>query len=435
MNHINNCTLFAVDCIQPELAIKALEKTSEQLTFYEIILFSDVKPKNFNSKFKFIQIDRIGSLDEYSEFMLYKLVEYITTDFCFSIHYDGFVVRPDLWKDDYLKYDFIGAPWRRDAHFLYNNNRVGNGGVSIRSKRIMEYIKTIPNLRGHEDTLICSNLYPHLIEKGYRFAPLEIAATFSVEQPCDDIQLQVGDTFAFHGKHTPQHIEEIRKLIQAHYRDDLLNLSKDDLKDWIRNKAGSQQPDYFLCNTPGNLQLQQIPEEYSELLDILRTSNVTSYLELGVGNGGSFFVNSIFLQKTARTLHCVDNIAYRNTHIKQTETKIQAKVDKLSAMFNEKDIKFFNASTHDFFNENKNQYDCIFIDADHSYDGVKEDYDNAMKIINTNGIIILHDIANTDTGVAQLWQEIKNNHKQVKQFSYRASPNNGYACGIGVIFL
>jgi hypothetical protein len=58
-----------------------------------------------------------------------------------------------------------------------------------------------------------------------------------------------------------------------------------------------------------------------------------------------------------------------------------------------------------------------------------------MKIINTNGIIILHDIANTDTGVAQLWQEIKNNHKQVKEFSYRASPNNGYACGIGVIFL
>lgn len=435
MNHITNCTLFVIDCIQPELAVKALEKTCEQLTFKEVTLFSHEKPHNFNNNFKFIKIDKINSLEQYSEFMIYKLADYINTEFCFSIHCDGFVIRPDLWSNEYLEYDYIGAPWRKDSYFIVDNNRVGNGGVSIRSKKLMEYVKTIPNLKGNEDVLICSTLKNSLEKQGFKFAPLDLASSFSVEHVCDDLLLQVGDTFAFHGKNTERHLHEIRQLLQSYYRDDLIKMSKNDLKSWIRNKAGSQQPDYFLCNTPGNLQLQQIPEEYSELLDILRTNDIKTYLELGVGNGGSFFVNSIFLQRTANTLHCVDNIAYRETHIKQTEVKIQTKVDKLKDMFNDKDITFFNDSTDGFFDKNKNKYDCIFIDADHSYEGVKADYNNSKKFINEKGIIILHDIANIDTGVAQLWSEIKAEHTNIKEFSYRESSYNRYNCGIGAIFL
>jgi predicted O-methyltransferase YrrM len=431
---IDNCTLFAVDCVQPELAIKALEKTCEQLSFKEVIFFSDIKPKIFNEKFKFQQIDKISSLDEYSEFMLTKLTDFIDTEFCFSVHHDGFVINPDLWDDRFLECDYIGAPWPRNAHFIIEGKRVGNGGVSIRSKKLMEYVKTIPQ-RGHEDTVICVNLRSHLEDKGFVFAPLEVAAKFSVELPCDDLNQNTSNTFAFHGKHTPDHINEIKKLIKLHYRNDLIKMNVEDIRDWVRNKAGCQQPDYFLCNTAGNLELQQVPEEYSEFLNIMRDQKVKTYLELGVGNGGSFFVNSIFLQKTAIKLHCVDNIAYRDTHIKQSETKIQKKVDMLQEMFSDKDIFFHNMSTNEFFEQNKNTFDCIFIDADHSYEGVLADYKNAMEVINKGGIIILHDIANTDTGVAKLWNEIKLIHTNTIEFKHKVNPNIGYACGIGIIFL
>lgn len=434
MINIDNCTLFAVDCIQPELAIKALEKTCKQINFKEVIFFSDVKPTYLNDKFKFHQIEKINNLDEYSEFMLTKLTNFIDTEFCFSIHHDGFVVNLELWSNDFIKYDYIGAPWPSTAQFILEGKRVGNGGVSIRSKKLMEYVKTIPQ-RGHEDTVICVNLRTHLEERGFTFAPLEVAAKFSVELTCADLDQQVSNTFAFHGKHTSEHIAEIKKLIKSHYRDDLIKMSVEELRDWICNKAGSQQPDYFICNTPGNLQLQQVPEEYSEFLNIMRNQNIKTYLELGVGNGGSFFVNSIFLQKTASKLHCVDNIAYRDTHIKQSETKIQKKVDMLQEMFTDKDIFFHNMSTDDFFDQNKNVFDCIFIDADHSYEGVYKDYKNAMKAIEPNGIIILHDIANTDTGVYKLWNEIKKIHTSVKEFTYKANPALGYPCGIGIIFL
>ena len=431
---INNCTLFAVDCIQPELAIKALEKTCEHLSFKEVIFFSDKKPKIFNDNFTFQQIEKISSLDEYSEFMLTKLTDFITTEFCFSVHHDGFVINPSLWDNRFLEYDYIGAPWPINSHFIIEGKRVGNGGVSIRSKKLMEYVKTIPQ-RGHEDTVICVNLRNHLEENGFTFAPLEVAAKFSVELTCDDLGQKVSNTFAFHGKHTPEHIAEIKNLIKSHYRDDLIRMSVEGLCDWIRNKAGSQQPEYFICNTPGNLQLQQVPEEYSEFLNIIRDRDIKTYLELGVGNGGSFFVNSIFLQKTASKLHCVDNIAYRDTHIKQSETKIQKKVDMLQEMFSDKDIFFHNMSTDNFFNKNQDIFDCIFIDADHSYEGVLSDYNNAMKVINKNGIIILHDIANTDTGVARLWNEIKLIHSNTVEFKHKVNPNIGYACGIGIIYL
>jgi predicted O-methyltransferase YrrM len=433
MINIDNCTLFAVDCIQPEIAIKALEKTCEHLSFKEVIFFSDIKPTFLDTRFKFQQIERLNSLDDYSDFILTKLTNFINTEFCFSIHHDGFVVNPQLWSEDFIKYDYIGAPWPVTAQFIIPGKRVGNGGVSIRSKKLMDYIKTIP-CSGHEDTAICVNLRSHLEDKGFTFAPLEVAAKFSVELACDDLNQQVSNTFAFHGKHTPDHISEIKNLIKKHYRDDLIKMDVHELKNWIRNKAGCQQPDYFICNTAGNLQLQQVPEEYSEFLNIIRDTDIKTYLELGVGNGGSFFVNSIFLQKTANKLHCVDNIAYRNTHVKQSETKIQNKVDMLQEMFSCKDIFFHNMSTNDFFERNTDTFDCIFIDADHSYEGVLADYKNAIKIINKGGIIILHDIANTDTGVSRLWNEIKEIHPIIKEFKYKSN-STWFPCGIGIIFI
>ena len=431
MINLKNTTLVVVDTKQPHIAVKALEKTCESIDFKRVILFSNKKPFNFNNKFEFIEIPNITNLVEYSKFIVNKLPDYIDTDFVFSIHHDGFVINPDKWSDDFLKYDWIGAPWKKDAHFLYNGERVGNGGVSIRSKKLMDLAKMY-DCDNHEDTFICCSLRPFLNNKGIKFAPLDLAAKFSIEFGSDDLNIQFEDVFAFHGKHTPKHINEIKNLHFKYYKEDLLKMDQEQLKAWLREEAGSSQPDYFYCKTKGNLTLQQIPEEYSELLQIFNNSNIKTYLELGVANGGSFFVNSIFLQNTAEQLHCVDNLAYKDTHVKQTKEKIESKVNKLKELFPEKEFKFFNSTTDDFFKVNKNKYDCIFIDADHSYEGVKKDFENALEVLNENGILIFHDIANAEVGVCKLWNEIKDNFKDSKEFKYSAV--DWYNCGIGVIF-
>ena len=429
--NLHNVTLVSADTKQPHLAVKSLEKTCEHINFKRIILFSDVKPFNFNDNFKFIPISKFNNLIDYSKFIVNVLPEYINTEFCFNVHHDGFVVNPDKWDDNFLNYDWIGAPWKKGAHFLYNGERVGNGGVSIRSKKLMDMAKQY-NCDNHEDSFICCSLRSTLINKGIEFAPLELASKFSIECGSDDLNITFDDVLAFHGNHSQRHINEIRENIFRYYQQDLIKMDDHTLTSWIRDEAGSSQPDYFYCTTKGNLTLQQIPEEYVCLLDFFKTSNIQSYLELGVANGGSFFVNSIFLQNTATTLHCVDNLSYEGTHVEQTESKILSKVNKLKKMFPHKDVKFFNSSTDLFFKNNNNKYDCIFIDADHTYEGVKKDFENSLDCLNENGFLIFHDIANTDTGVAKLWSEIKNNFKNYKEFKHTKA--NWYNCGIGIIY-
>ena len=44
-----------------------------------------------------------------------------------------------------------------------------------------------------------------------------------------------------------------------------------------------------------------------------------------------------------------------------------------------------------FFEDNTDTFDCVFIDGLHYYEQVKKDIENSLKVLNPNGIILLHD--------------------------------------------
>jgi len=48
-------------------------------------------------------------------------------------------------------------------------------------------------------------------------------------------------------------------------------------------------------------------------------------------------------------------------------------------------------TSDNFFVKNKNYFDIIFIDGLHHYDQVIKDIQNSLKILNTNGFILIHD--------------------------------------------
>jgi len=54
-------------------------------------------------------------------------------------------------------------------------------------------------------------------------------------------------------------------------------------------------------------------------------------------------------------------------------------------------IKFYNMTTDEYFKQNTNTFDSIFIDADHEYNQVLKDFRNSLNILNSGGIIFLHD--------------------------------------------
>ena len=213
MLNLENVTLATASSIDLDRSIKALDYSCKGINFGAVKLVSHEKPNNLSPNIKFEYIEKMNNLDEYSYNMIYRLGEYIETEFVLVIQADGHVVNPSSWRDEFLEYDYIGAPFPlphdsfsyRDANG--NLLRVGNGGFSLRSKKLVD----LPNKLGlewkpfhgyyNEDGYICVN-YRHIYEEnGLKYAPLDVAKYFSHES---DIPETEGITpFGFHGKRHP----------------------------------------------------------------------------------------------------------------------------------------------------------------------------------------------------------------------------------------
>ncbi|MES2395658.1 MAG: class I SAM-dependent methyltransferase [Bacteroidota bacterium] len=210
---------------------------------------------------------------------------------------------------------------------------------------------------------------------------------------------------------------------------EIYNYSKQELIDYLRHEAGSSNQDYFHAKKTGGLKLQQVPEEYAELLLALKGYGAESYLSLGVGNGGSFAMECFFMQKSLTNAIEIDNLAY-GAQIGQNEKEILDFIE-IARPFMNKDcnLQFYKQTTDVYFNQLSKtaKFDVIFIDADHSYEGVKKDYDNSLNHINKGGLIIFHDV-NSDAcpGIKRIWSDVK---KQYRHWEFIHSKT----CGIGVI--
>jgi hypothetical protein len=160
---IPSVTLICVDTTaKPKLARRAMEKTQEQMSF---------------GSAKFLgqeTIPTIASLDEYSAFCIRELHKHFDTSHCLIVQSDGYVLNGSAWDDEFLKYDYIGAPW-------LPANIVGNGGFSLRSHRLCRALSEFTDNPHPEDSFICVRHRREIEEQGFKFAPLELARKFAFE--------------------------------------------------------------------------------------------------------------------------------------------------------------------------------------------------------------------------------------------------------------
>jgi len=49
-------------------------------------------------------------------------------------------------------------------------------------------------------------------------------------------------------------------------------------------------------------------------------------------------------------------------------------------------------TSDDFFKNNKEKFDVVFVDGLHYYDQVKRDVENSLNVLKENGIIVIHDM-------------------------------------------
>lgn len=207
MVNLENVTLIAMTSVRIPQTIKALMYSCRGIKFGSVKLVTDIEINGMPDFIKTEYIDKISNIDEWNYASIYKLGNYIDTDFAILIHDDGFIVNPESWRDEFLNYDYIGAPWglpNDDYSFRdINNNliRVGNS-VSLRSKRLIDLPVKL-NLEWkpfhgyyNEDGYICVNYRHVYLENGMKYADIDVAKYFSHETMIPEIKGI--KPFAFH---------------------------------------------------------------------------------------------------------------------------------------------------------------------------------------------------------------------------------------------
>ena len=218
-SYLSRVTLISVAGINFDSAVMGLKKSLDQIDFYDAKILTPHKPENLPENIKWeptpeLRIRRPG-IDDYSRFVLYDLWKHVDTDFCLVTQGDGYVIAGNSWSNEFLDYDYIGAPWpvMNDSYIdpFGTHQRVGNGGFSLRSKKLLEvprhtdipwdvnegkFYKHMNAGSLAEDGNICVH-NRHLFEAaGCKFAPLEVALRFSRELPVPEYTGQ--NTFGFH---------------------------------------------------------------------------------------------------------------------------------------------------------------------------------------------------------------------------------------------
>lgn len=177
MLQLTNITLLGLDCIDLDRLKIARDICTKDIKFGAVKLLTSIESDDKDV----IKIDNVDSIEKYSEFMIKKLNNYVDTQFVLIFQHDGFILSADNWRDIFLNYDYIGAPWI--GHYKENTeHNVGNGGFSLRSKKLLKILAndTMIKLGPPEDYLISRQSRPYLEDKGIKYAPEEIAGMFAI---------------------------------------------------------------------------------------------------------------------------------------------------------------------------------------------------------------------------------------------------------------
>jgi hypothetical protein len=213
---VKNITLVAIDGLgtesdKYESIVYGILDRFQFLNINEILFITPNKQYK-NSKFNIIYLPKPLNYIDLNELMFQGLIHYTSGEYFMVIQTDGYPLNPDNWNQEYLEYDYIGAPWPSGMRWTGNNPLVGNGGFSIRSRKLYEITKSVQGYREfhnatrtNEDVTISAIIRSHLESSGIKFAPVELAAKFSVEIPLSEDHT-IDTTFGFHGK---SHLERM----------------------------------------------------------------------------------------------------------------------------------------------------------------------------------------------------------------------------------
>jgi hypothetical protein len=191
MINLPDVTLLAISSIEIPATINALLKCCDKIDFGAVKFVSDKKPTNLPNGIIYEYCPKITNTHEFDVYAFEHLYKHVQTSHMLMCQWHAFILRSYLWDDDWLKTDYIGGlwPWSTNYSNAFTGEiiRVGNGGFSLRSKKIMSIpftlgLKTVYD-RGfsNDDGLLCSYYRKQMLDCGIKYGSIKQSAVFSFE--------------------------------------------------------------------------------------------------------------------------------------------------------------------------------------------------------------------------------------------------------------
>lgn len=181
----------------------------------------------------------------------------------------------------------------------------------------------------------------------------------------------------------------------------------------------------------------QLKQELLRFAAVVEQHRPGLVLEIGTFNGGTMFVMSRLARPDA-TIISVDlpggkyGGGYSESHMRI--------IKRLPS--SDQTLHLLRADSHSVETREQvshilgtGKLDLLFIDGDHTYNGVKADFEMYAPLVRSGGIVAFHDIAHHPpelcSDVDVFWQELKSTY-QYEEIIH--DPNQGWA-GIGILHL
>lgn len=191
----------------------------------------------------------------------------------------------------------------------------------------------------------------------------------------------------------------------------------------------------------GSLAPIQIHEEFLGLLGVFKGIKPKVAMEIGTMQGGAFFCFAKLAEKDA-TLISIDlpngamggGFAAGYPAWKEPIYRSFGRPGQEIALLREDSHAQTTLKKVKEILKGK-QIDFLFIDGDHTYEGVKEDFIMYSPLVRKGGVIAFHDVApkasdESSGGVKHFWKELK---AQYKHQEFIQDPEET-GCGIGVLY-
>ena len=193
-----------------------------------------------------------------------------------------------------------------------------------------------------------------------------------------------------------------------------------------------QKPISQIINEAFKLYMPQEQEEITQLAEFVRDLDPKVVVEIGTKNGGTLMIWNEVTKAQTISIDLIDGIhggVNKEKTINRNNNFKELYGDRCSFI----EGNSHNQSTIDVLIKSLNGelIDFLFIDGDHTYEGVKQDFKMYKHLVKSGGWIVFHDINDTEKHrkrnvfVGKFWGELKG-----KKIEFNV--NSDWA-GIGVI--